>query len=48
MHDIRWHIAIDTAGFNTPITLDKFGSPSKSIHLDAPEVIDREIWATQY
>ena len=33
--DVRWHLAIDTAGFNTPITLHKPESPSNhgSIHL---------------
>jgi hypothetical protein len=26
--DVRWHLAIDTADFNAPISLDKHGSPS--------------------
>ena len=29
--DVRWHLAIDTAGFNTPITLNKPTSPSKAM-----------------
>ena len=33
--DVRWHLAIDTAGFNTPITLNKSTSPSKPKHVDS-------------